>query len=148
MELLSAVKSAGNLAASIFLKPFCFEGQRRQVEVNNVCSSFFSFHEQWTLWGAGCLKDSNNLLLICAVRRQLIWLASFEHAQTFTLVTHFLAYLLHHVLTFCNMEWESKRMTQKLFSLCSTWALHGFLLYGPKDFDVALVVLMLPVNGF
>uniref|UniRef100_A0A453LL73 Uncharacterized protein n=1 Tax=Aegilops tauschii subsp. strangulata TaxID=200361 RepID=A0A453LL73_AEGTS len=33
LELLSATKSADNLAASIFLKPFCFEGQRRQLEV-------------------------------------------------------------------------------------------------------------------
>lgn len=46
MELLSAVKSAGNLAASIFLKPFCFEGQRRQVEAADLigkletCSNF------------------------------------------------------------------------------------------------------------
>ncbi|CAD6218200.1 unnamed protein product [Miscanthus lutarioriparius] len=38
MELLSAVKSAGNLAASIFLKPFCFEGQRRQVEAADLIS--------------------------------------------------------------------------------------------------------------
>ena len=47
MELLSAVKSAGNLAASIFLKPFCFEGQRRQVEVKKTSAvNFLLFHEQ------------------------------------------------------------------------------------------------------
>uniref|UniRef100_A0A0D3H9X9 Uncharacterized protein n=1 Tax=Oryza barthii TaxID=65489 RepID=A0A0D3H9X9_9ORYZ len=34
MELLSEVRSAGKLTASIFLKPFCFcfEGQRQQLE--------------------------------------------------------------------------------------------------------------------
>ncbi|KAL6844590.1 hypothetical protein ACP4OV_025249 [Aristida adscensionis] len=46
MELLSTVKSAGKLAASIFLKPFCFEGQKRQVEAADLigklqtCSNF------------------------------------------------------------------------------------------------------------
>uniref|UniRef100_A0A0D9XGK8 Protein ACCUMULATION AND REPLICATION OF CHLOROPLASTS 3 n=1 Tax=Leersia perrieri TaxID=77586 RepID=A0A0D9XGK8_9ORYZ len=36
IELLSEVKSAGKLAASIFLKPFCFEGQRRQLEAADL----------------------------------------------------------------------------------------------------------------
>lgn len=34
IELLNVVKSAGGLAVAILLKPFNFEGQRRQEEVS------------------------------------------------------------------------------------------------------------------
>nr|CAB3454191.1 unnamed protein product [Digitaria exilis] len=75
MELLSAVKSAGNLAASIFLKPFCFEGQRRQVEAADLigklqtCSNFHIVIEADSLLEtevetlAEALDSANNAVL-------------------------------------------------------------------------------------
>ncbi|RCV12884.1 hypothetical protein SEVIR_2G314100v4 [Setaria viridis] len=75
MELLSAVKSAGNLAASIFLKPFCFEGQRRQVEAADLigklrtCSNFHIVIEADSLLEtevetlAEALESANNAVL-------------------------------------------------------------------------------------
>ncbi|CAN6218677.1 unnamed protein product [Urochloa humidicola] len=75
MELLSAVKSAGNLAASIFLKPFCFEGQRRQVEAADLigklrtCSNFNIVIEADSLLEtevetlAEALESANNAVL-------------------------------------------------------------------------------------
>ncbi|TKW34553.1 hypothetical protein SEVIR_2G314100v4 [Setaria viridis] len=79
MELLSAVKSAGNLAASIFLKPFCFEGQRRQVECRlqaadligklRTCSNFHIVIEADSLLEtevetlAEALESANNAVL-------------------------------------------------------------------------------------
>ncbi|XP_062198710.1 protein ACCUMULATION AND REPLICATION OF CHLOROPLASTS 3, chloroplastic-like isoform X2 [Phragmites australis] len=75
MELLSAVKSAGKLAASIFLKPFCFEGQRRQVEASDLigklqtCSNFHIVIEADSLLEtevetlAEALESANNAVL-------------------------------------------------------------------------------------
>jgi cell division GTPase FtsZ len=75
MELLSAVKSAGNLAASIFLKPFCFEGQSRQVEAADLigklrtCSNFHIVIEADSLLEtevetlAEALESANNAVL-------------------------------------------------------------------------------------
>lgn len=75
MELLSAVKSAGNLAASIFLKPFCFEGQKRQVEAADLigrlqtCSNFHIVIEADSLLEtevetlAEALDSANNAVL-------------------------------------------------------------------------------------
>ncbi|PWZ13759.1 Protein ACCUMULATION AND REPLICATION OF CHLOROPLASTS 3 [Zea mays] len=75
MELLSVVKSAGNLAASIFLKPFCFEGQRRQVEAADLigklqtCSNFHIVIEADSLLEtevetlAEALESANNAVL-------------------------------------------------------------------------------------
>jgi len=75
MKLLSAVKSAGNLAASIFLKPFCFEGQRRQVEAADLigklrsCSNFHIVIEADSLLEtevetlAEALESANNAVL-------------------------------------------------------------------------------------
>ncbi|KAG2636711.1 hypothetical protein PVAP13_2NG159100 [Panicum virgatum] len=75
MELLSAVKSAGNLAASIFLKPFCFEGQRRQLEAADLigklrtCSNFHIVVEADSLLEtevetlAEALESANNAVL-------------------------------------------------------------------------------------
>ncbi|CAN6211340.1 unnamed protein product [Urochloa humidicola] len=75
MELLSAVKSAGNLAASIFLKPFCFEGQRRQIEAADLigklrkCSNFHVVIEADSLLEtevetlAEALESANNAVL-------------------------------------------------------------------------------------
>ncbi|KAF8759302.1 hypothetical protein HU200_010340 [Digitaria exilis] len=75
MELLTAVKSAGNLAASIFLKPFCFEGQRRQVEAADLigklqtCSNFHIVIEADSLLEtevetlAEALESANNAVL-------------------------------------------------------------------------------------
>ncbi|XP_058090470.1 protein ACCUMULATION AND REPLICATION OF CHLOROPLASTS 3, chloroplastic isoform X1 [Magnolia sinica] len=41
LELLSVVKSAGGLAIAIVLKPFSFEGQRRQHEVENLVNKLW-----------------------------------------------------------------------------------------------------------
>lgn len=75
LELLSAVKSADKLAASIFLKPFCFEGQRRQVEASDLiaklqaCSNFHIVIEADSLLEtevetlAEALESANNAVL-------------------------------------------------------------------------------------
>ncbi|XP_040383512.1 protein ACCUMULATION AND REPLICATION OF CHLOROPLASTS 3 isoform X2 [Oryza brachyantha] len=75
MELLSKVKSAGKLAASIFLKPFCFEGQRRQLEAADfigklqMCSNFHIVIEADSLLEtevetlAEALESANNAVL-------------------------------------------------------------------------------------
>lgn len=75
LELLSATKSADNLAASIFLKPFCFEGQRRQVEASDLivklqeCSNFHIVIEADSLLEtevetlAEALESANNAVL-------------------------------------------------------------------------------------
>ncbi|KAL5201224.1 hypothetical protein ABZP36_035578 [Zizania latifolia] len=75
MELLSEVKSAGRLAASIFLKPFCFEGQRRQLEAADficklqMCSNFHIVIEADSLLEtevetlAEALESANNAVL-------------------------------------------------------------------------------------
>nr|BAD26753.1 ARC3 homologue [Oryza sativa Japonica Group] len=75
MELLSEVKSAGKLAASIFLKPFCFEGQRRQLEATDLidklqmCSNFHIVIEADSLLEtevetlAEALESANNAVL-------------------------------------------------------------------------------------
>ncbi|KAK1632787.1 hypothetical protein QYE76_007102 [Lolium multiflorum] len=75
LELLSAAKSADNLAASIFLKPFCFEGQRRQVEASDLivklqaCSNFHIVIEADSLLEtevetlAEALESANNAVL-------------------------------------------------------------------------------------
>ncbi|CAM0953031.1 unnamed protein product [Alopecurus aequalis] len=75
LDLLSATKSADNLAASIFLKPFCFEGQRRQVEASDLiiklqaCSNFHVVIEADSLLEtevetlAEALESANNAVL-------------------------------------------------------------------------------------
>ncbi|VAI20989.1 unnamed protein product [Triticum turgidum subsp. durum] len=75
LELLSATKSADNLAASIFLKPFCFEGQRRQLEASDLivkfqaCSNFHIVIEADSLLEtevetlAEALESANNAVL-------------------------------------------------------------------------------------
>ncbi|TVU10393.1 hypothetical protein EJB05_43918, partial [Eragrostis curvula] len=75
MKLLNAVKSAGKLAASIFLKPFCFEGQRRQLEASDLigklqtCSNFHIVIEADSLLEtevetlAEALESANNAVL-------------------------------------------------------------------------------------
>ncbi|KAL6601594.1 hypothetical protein ACP70R_044814 [Stipagrostis hirtigluma subsp. patula] len=75
MELLSAVKAAGKLAASIFLKPFCFEGHKRQVEAADLisklqaCSNFHIVIEADSLLEtevetlAEALESANNAVL-------------------------------------------------------------------------------------
>ncbi|KAL6655064.1 hypothetical protein ACP70R_005890 [Stipagrostis hirtigluma subsp. patula] len=75
MELLSAVKAAGKLAASIFLKPFCFEGHKRQAEAADLisklqaCSNFHIVIEADSLLEtevetlAEALESANNAVL-------------------------------------------------------------------------------------
>ncbi|XP_044984426.1 protein ACCUMULATION AND REPLICATION OF CHLOROPLASTS 3 isoform X3 [Hordeum vulgare subsp. vulgare] len=75
LELLSTTKSANNLAASIFLKPFCFEGQRRQLEASDLivklqaCSNFHIVIEADSLLEtevetlAEALESANNAVL-------------------------------------------------------------------------------------
>ncbi|XP_072976119.1 protein ACCUMULATION AND REPLICATION OF CHLOROPLASTS 3, chloroplastic isoform X1 [Typha angustifolia] len=76
LELLRAVKSAGGLAVSIFLKPFSFEGQRRQQEADDLlnklhqCSHLRIVVEADSLLEtevgtlAEALESSNNAVLL------------------------------------------------------------------------------------
>ncbi|XP_077246991.1 GTP binding protein isoform X2 [Tasmannia lanceolata] len=76
VEFLSAVKSAGGLAAAIVLKPFSFEGQRRQQEVVDLvknlreCTNFCIVVETDSLLKkeavtlAEALRSANNAVLL------------------------------------------------------------------------------------
>ncbi|XP_078440146.1 GTP binding protein [Wolffia australiana] len=81
IAFLNAVRSAGGLAVAVLLRPFSFEGQRRQQEVDDLLKSiqessiFYSVMETEILLKtevetlAEALKSSHNavLLTVCAV---------------------------------------------------------------------------------
>ncbi|KAI0512352.1 hypothetical protein KFK09_012991 [Dendrobium nobile] len=76
LDILCSVKSVGGLAIAIVLKPFSFEGQRRQKEVNDLvnklklCSNFYvvveadSFFKAEIGTLAEALESANNTVLL------------------------------------------------------------------------------------
>ncbi|CAA7399573.1 unnamed protein product [Spirodela intermedia] len=76
ITLLNAVKSAGGLAIAVLIRPFSFEGQRRQLEVDDLskklqdCSIFYGVVETDYLLKTEmetldeALKSSNNAVLL------------------------------------------------------------------------------------
>ncbi|OAY63004.1 Protein ACCUMULATION AND REPLICATION OF CHLOROPLASTS 3 [Ananas comosus] len=93
IELLNAVKSEGGLTISIFLKPFSFEGQRRQEEADDLinrlheCSHLHIVVEADSLLKkeaetlAEALESANNAVLLALTTISIMFLASYGEAK-------------------------------------------------------------------